>query len=1034
MRIVRSVAAATPGASDALAERLAAAPEGIDHVAAIRELIAELSRLLVDPLVLVVDDAEHLDGAAVPLRLLGELIRAEVALLHVAVASRRPLEVRVAKPRAAGRLTELGASDLALDTEECAALLRARGASNPSPEWVEEVMRATQGWPLGVALAAGVGEGPARTADPDTALGSLRSIPDLRSYFSEELLDSLQPELRQAAITAAVPIVVTPEVAAALELGEDPGARLERAGLLVRHPGDDPRTFGYHPLLREFLLERLHEERADRERRRLNARVASAIADSQPIEAVEHWLAAEEWAAAVAVIESLGPGMLRTAPILMANWLSRLPPDVRRLPTIRLFQGQLEWGAGQHERAVPHLREAVAGHRRAQDAEREWLSRFFLAEALFSAGPFEELLELAEGWETPGTPRAKVAAAGVAWYTVLALTALGRGEEADRLAAQLRRDPKTAARFSYLADLASLMVDLAAGGAETALVPLHATIRDLELHDPQGRLAVLLSIIGLVHLDIGEVAMAMESFERCQQESERLGLGFVARDAHLQRATLLAEQGELDAAELELRRAGTHEGTGWRGVSRHTAAAEVASARGDAQEAIAEAQRALVRVRAGLVCYRVWAAIAMAIVLAKSGSPDLAGSAVDDALSVLDQHFPAERGRYHRARLIATRAWLEHEAGRREAAARALKRCWEEAGDRAHLLARAHWRTLRPILWDALAEGELDPDSVLPALDRAFPRGEALITFTDHPHAAVRAAALSAALVSNHPTVLSRLQELVDDPDDQLASTAVATRERLRRSPPPIRFALLGGFRVVRAGWPIDSSAWGRPADARLVRFLLAHPGQPVPEDLIFEALWPGKAQGSARRSLQVAVSRVRGVVDLPGTQTSVIESGDRAYRLALRARDSLDADEFQAAADLALGAQCADRGASLKRARSLWGGEPLPEERYSDWATAYRESLVDRYIAVLTALVELCARAGEHDAAAALARELVDLDSLNEGGHRALITAYARAGRTGHALRQYLECRRALIGELGIEPAEETSRLQALILAGEPV
>jgi DNA-binding SARP family transcriptional activator len=88
----------------------------------------------------------------------------------------------------------------------------------------------------------------------------------------------------------------------------------------------------------------------------------------------------------------------------------------------------------------------------------------------------------------------------------------------------------------------------------------------------------------------------------------------------------------------------------------------------------------------------------------------------------------------------------------------------------------------------------------------------------------------------------------------------------------------------------------------------------------------------------------------------------------------------------------------------------------------------------VLTALLEVRERTGEHAEAADLARELVDLDPLNEGGHRALIVVYARGGRTGYALRQYLECRRVLVEELGIEPTEETSRLQTRILAGESV
>ncbi|MGH2962840.1 MAG: BTAD domain-containing putative transcriptional regulator [Solirubrobacterales bacterium] len=1033
MRILYAIGAAIPGASDVRAERLATAPEQVDANAAMHGLIAELSRLLVEPLVLVLDDAEHLEGADESLRLIGDLLRVEQTSLHVAVATRRPLDLRVAKPRAAGRLTEISAADLAFDTEECADLLRERTGVDPDPADVEEVMKATEGWPLGIALAAALVE-QKREAGGEGALDDLGSAPDLRSYLAEELIDSLDPELREGAIESSIAGVVTPELTRALDLPADFGNRIERAGLLVRR-FDDREGFAYHPLLREFLQERLRTERAQPELRHLHAAAAPAVAEAgDPIGAVNHWLEARGWTEAVAAIEREGPGLLRTSPELMKHWLSVLPPAVQEQPTIRTLEGQLEWGAGQHERAVEPLRAAVAGHREAQDAEREWLARFFLAEAVFSAGPFEEILELAEGWDGPDTPQGNVGAAGVAWYEVLALTALGRSEEAERLAGRLRRDAKTAAQFRYLDDLASLMVELAAGGAEAALVGLHETIRELELHDPQGRLAVSLSVTGLVHLDIGEVTAAMEWFERCQRESERLGLGFVARDAHLQRAALLAQQGDLAGAQLELERAGPRQGTGWRGVSRHTAEAFVASARGDASEAVVAAERALARVRPGLVCYRVWAALDMAIVLAENGSPDVARGAIEEALSALDEHFPDERGSYHRARLFATRAWLEYVAGERDPAYDSLSRCWEQAGDRGHQIARAHWRQLRPILSQALADGAIDPSAVVPALERAFPGGEALTAFADHALPAVRRSALSTALASNHPAVLARLAELTDDRDEHVATAAVATRERLRHSPPPLRFALLGRFRVMRARWEIDETGWGRPVDARLVRFLLVNGGRPVSEDLIFEALWPGRSASTARRGLQVAVSRARRVLDLPGAESSVIEGGDHAYRLVLAERDSVDAHEFAAAADAALGDRREGRRSLLERARSLWTGEPLPEERYSDWAASYRERLVDRYIAVLTALVEIHGRAGEHPDAVALARELVDLDPLNEGAHRALITAYARAGRTGHALRQYLECRRALVEQLGVEPAEETSRLQARVLAGEAV
>jgi DNA-binding SARP family transcriptional activator len=641
---------------------------------------------------------------------------------------------------------------------------------------------------------------------------------------------------------------------------------------------------------------------------------------------------------------------------------------------------------------------------------------------------------VADGWDGAHAPRGHPGVAGTAWYEVLALTALGRRDEAALLEGRLRRDPKAAALFKHVGDLAGLLVDLPAGRAEAALADPHSTIRVLERHDPHGRLAFAQLVTALVHLDIGEVAEAMEWFERSHREAERRGLGFVARDAHLHRATLLAQQGDLADAEVELGRASAREGTGWRSISRHTVKAFVAAARGDAPEAVRAAERALAQVRRGPVCFRVWAALDAAIALADSGSPELARATIDEARSALDEQYPGESGHYHRARLIATRAWLAYDSGERDAAFDGLRRCFAEAGDNADQVVRAHWRRLRPVLWEALADGAMEPTTALPALEGALPGGEALVAFMDFPEPSVRRAAVLAALASNHPAVLTELAELADDPDEEVASAARTTRERLRNSPPPLRFELLGRFRVTRGGRKIGDQTWKRPIDARLVRLLLVHGGRPVPEDVIFEALWPKKSVTGARDSLHVAVSRARGVLDLPGTDASMIETGHQTYRLDLGDDTVVDAEEFRAAAEIALAERGQGRAALLERARSLWRDEPLPEERYSDWATAYRERLIDRYIAVLSGLAELREHAGNHTDAADVARELVDIDPLNEGAHRALIVAYARAGRTGHALRQYLECRRALVEGLGIEPAEETSRLQARVLAGERV
>jgi DNA-binding SARP family transcriptional activator len=176
-----------------------------------------------------------------------------------------------------------------------------------------------------------------------------------------------------------------------------------------------------------------------------------------------------------------------------------------------------------------------------------------------------------------------------------------------------------------------------------------------------------------------------------------------------------------------------------------------------------------------------------------------------------------------------------------------------------------------------------------------------------------------------------------------------------------------------------------------------------------------------------------RRVLDLPGAST-VIDFSGLLYCLRLRAGDSVDADDVDAAARAALADATSRQLPLLERAASLWGGEPLPEERYSDWALGWRERLTDVYAPILAALADVHLRSGDLAAATIRARDLVKLDVLNEGGHRRLMLAHTRAGQRSQALRQFLACRRASVEQLGVEPAQGITCLQQRILAGESV
>lgn len=252
--------------------------------------------------------------------------------------------------------------------------------------------------------------------------------------------------------------------------------------------------------------------------------------------------------------------------------------------------------------------------------------------------------------------------------------------------------------------------------------------------------------------------------------------------------------------------------------------------------------------------------------------------------------------------------------------------------------------------------------------------------------------------------------------------------------PDLIRFDVLGRFEVSLAGRTVPDSAWHRPLAARLVRFLLVQEGRAVPEDEIFAAFWPDMPAAAARQNLRVAARHARAALDPGDAGQSLLERRDRTWRLRLDEDVQIDAAEFEAAATAALASEGPARRRLLEHAAGAWRGEPMPEERYSDWATLWRERLIDRHVEVLGALTDACAAAGDHPGMLRAARACVEAEPCNEAAQRALMVAYARAGLRGHALRQYRDCRRVLVHELGVEPDFVTARLHQRVLAGEAV
>lgn len=208
------------------------------------------------------------------------------------------------------------------------------------------------------------------------------------------------------------------------------------------------------------------------------------------------------------------------------------------------------------------------------------------------------------------------------------------------------------------------------------------------------------------------------------------------------------------------------------------------------------------------------------------------------------------------------------------------------------------------------------------------------------------------------------------------------------------------------------------PRKARaLLAYLAAQVGRPVGRERLADLLWPYQGSDQARHSLRNCLLELRKALAHGAGSHLVAEFAN----CRLQNIDA-DIDRFE---QLARSSAPSD----LLAAAELYRGEFLADfvidsEPFQEWLASERDRTLDLVCNVLQRLTALQDEAGEHEAAIKSARRLAALDPLSEIGQRALIRAFARAGRRPEALRQYRTCAEILKRELGVAPDAETQAL----------
>ena len=213
---------------------------------------------------------------------------------QIAFASRAELSLPMARLRAEGAVEEIGVEQLAMDDAEATALLGEVHAGM-SPAEVEELMRRTEGWPVGLYLGALTSRSgrPADARRPGLH-GDDRVMAD---YLRSEVLASMPPE----AISFLTHTSILSELSGPLcdaVIGNSGSQRilesLERSNLLLIPLDRQRRWYRCHHLLQELLCADLERNEPDLVEQ-LHDRAAAWFEDNgRPENAIDHALAAND--------------------------------------------------------------------------------------------------------------------------------------------------------------------------------------------------------------------------------------------------------------------------------------------------------------------------------------------------------------------------------------------------------------------------------------------------------------------------------------------------------------------------------------------------------------------------------------------------------------------------------------------------------------------------------------------------------------------------------------------------------------------
>lgn len=505
-----------------------------------------------EPFLLVLDDVHVVSGDD-SLAVLDALLDLVPDQSTVALAARRFPPLRLARRSMDGSVTELSERDLAFGEEEAAAVLRAE-LPELRPEQEHDLIAFLGGWPAGLHLAVlALRDHP----DPHGVVRRLVAT-DTRvvDYLHEEVLDQLEPPVREFLVRAAVLEVLAAPVCDAVLDRSDSAAVLERlaqSGNLFVSGFEVGQGYHLHELFRDLLLADLRraDPGAEAELRRRAARWFDEQGEADT--AMVHALGTGDMAfAARTLYRQLYPTMVAGRVGTLGRWLDGFPRDrIRDDGLVALCAGWHALASGHDAELAHHLVHARTAGAAAPlpDGTRSFevaVAALEMTSGLDGTLAVAERAQVVLGAGPGGSPWEGLAA----YYAATAEALLGRADLVDSLAQAERVTRHVPAAHAVSQALLGWAM-LSSGARRTGIDWIERAAAEVVAHD-LGDFALTATVHGAVSL-----SAALEG------DHERSAAAALVADEQLARMEHLVPRGTLHTrlflADAAVRRGQTSE-------------------------------------------------------------------------------------------------------------------------------------------------------------------------------------------------------------------------------------------------------------------------------------------------------------------------------------------------------------------------------------------------------------------------------------------------------------------------------------------